>query len=107
MNKSFLEIEKPEKKIYAVVVIEIKDDAECKHTDPIFNKAGGKVGALLCDSNFGEIYDCDCCGLPTCELEHMSERTIHTMFICKICESLPAGIIEKIQALRAEINNAI
>lgn len=104
--KPFYEIEKPAKKTYAVVVIEIKNDTECKHTIPFFNRAGGKLGALLCDTDFGEIYDCACCGLTTCDFEHMSQTIIHGEGVCKICEQLPPGIMEAIIKLREDINQS-
>lgn len=102
--KPFYEIEKPAKKTYAVVVIEIKNDAECKHTDPIFNKAGDKVGALVCDANpGGEVYDCACCNMPACE-DHLSEVPIHNDYVCKVCAKLPPGVIEEIIQFRERLN---
>lgn len=102
----FTEIEKPPKKTCVIVAFEIskKDESTCQHADTIFNKAGGKVGQLVCDFDpMDELYECSCCGMMTCDT-HMSTRTIHDMYVCKICEKLPAGIIEEIQALRLEIN---
>jgi hypothetical protein len=99
----FYEMAKLARKTYAVVAVEVKNDAECKHSIPIFNKAGGKVGALKCDSVEEEIYDCACCGMPSCE-EHLSTVAVHGDYVCTICERLPMGIIEEVIKLRTELN---
>ena len=99
----FTQLAKLARKTYAVIAVEVKNDAECKHTVPIFNKARNKIGALLCDSDGEEIYDCACCGMPSCE-EHLSTVAIHGDYVCTICEKLPMGIIEEIIKLREEIN---
>jgi len=99
----FYEMAKLARKTYAVIAVEIKNDAECMHTVPIFNKKQEKIGALKCDMDWGEIYDCACCGMPSCE-QHLSTVAIHNEFVCTICEKLPMGIIEEVIKLREELN---
>jgi len=99
----FYEMAKLARKTYAVIAVEIKDSSECMHTVPIFNKAGKRIGALKCDMDWGEIYDCACCGIPSCE-QHLSTVAVHGEFVCTICEKLPMGIIEEVIKLREELN---
>lgn len=100
----FYELAKLARKTYAVIVVEVKTDAECMHTIPIFNKAKEKIGALKCDMDMGEIYDCAGCGMPSCE-QHLSKKVaIHNEFVCTICEKLPIGIIEEIVKFREKLN---
>lgn len=106
-QKIFYEIERPAKKIYAVVVFEVKEECECRHAEPIFNTAGEKIGQLACESGQDgeEIFDCVCCGMPTCE-EHLSKVALHHELVCKVCAKLPVGLMESILALRKELNQA-
>jgi hypothetical protein len=105
-QKPFYEIPK-EKKTYVVMIAEKTEEqeSECNHSIPLYNKAGQKVAALKCDTDFGEIYECGCCGKQTCEFEHMSNTSIHGDLVCKTCARLPKGIMEAAIKLREELNS--
>lgn len=105
--KVFYEIEKPAKKTYAVVVFEVKEECECRHAEPIFNKKGHKRLQQLCESGSDgeEIFECACCGMPTCQ-EHLSKIALHNELVCKVCAKLPVGLMESILMLRLELNRA-
>ncbi len=107
-RKAFYEIEKPPKKTYTVVVMEAPaEDAPlcCQYMESIFNKAGEVIGQLVCDCDTmsNDVFECPCCGRNICD-DHLNQTTINGEYYCLTCAKLPKEDIERISALRLELN---
>lgn len=107
-RKPFYDIPKPPKKTYTVLVVEAPaEDAplECQYMEPIYNKSREIIGALICDIDTmsNDVYECPCCGRNICD-DHLSKTIINHEYYCLDCAKLPIGDIERITALRLELN---
>jgi len=105
-RKVFYEIKKPPRKTYAVIVRELptQSTGECQHCVPFYNQKQKPIGTMTCGEDFGDVYDCTCCGLDTCD-DHMSSSTFHNEYLCDECAKLTRGEIELIVKLRTELNS--
>ncbi len=103
MTQSMFDLPRPKRKEYSVVVREVTSDEYCLQPVTIMDEYDQVLSHQTCYNDHLEIWDCECCGVPTCQ-ECFSEEAIDGWSICESCAQMSKEDREKVRAFRLSLN---